>query len=669
MKKITFLLSSLLMISAANAQIFSDNFDALNNGDYIGPSSVYWSTWSGAVGGAEDAQATTAQASSMPNSVYFSSTAANGGPQDVLLDFGQQYADGIFTFESKFFIDAGKNAYFNFQGTTTPGGTYVMNCNMDGGSISIDNASAVVASGVYTDATWFTLRIEANLSTGRWQLFVNSNCSAVWNMPSATIASVDIFPINNSSFYMDDVMFDHIAYTPVALNATVAGFNIGGVIAGQNVKPVVTISNSGTTAITSFDVTVDYNGNQYVENVTGVNLTSGNSMDVVYVTPFSLVAGAMVATATVTNVNGGADGDANDDDACAAVNPVVPAAGKMVVGEEGTGTWCGWCPRGAVFMDQFAHDYDGYWAGIAVHNGDPMTVTDYDSGFGNLVSGYPSAIVDRGASIDPSAMTNPFFTRLQVVPDALITNGATWDATTRELKVSVSANFQTNGTNAYKMICVLTEDSVTGTTAAYNQSNSYSGGAAVMGGFELLANPVPAAQMQYDHVARAISPSFNGNNVCFPATFNSGEIITQNFIWVLPADWDETKMHIVGFMRGPNGRVDNADMTTIDEAVTNGFVASCNVGLGEVQDYNVDDVLNVYPNPASISATIAITLKENANIQLSLIDITGKVIVTDDYGTIGSSTVVLNTSKLNAGIYFVELTVNGQKTMKRLIIE
>ncbi len=84
MKKITFLLSSLLVMSAANAQIFSDNFDALNAGDYIGPSSTYWTTWSGTEGGAEDAQATTAQASSAPHSVYFSSTSANGGPQDVL---------------------------------------------------------------------------------------------------------------------------------------------------------------------------------------------------------------------------------------------------------------------------------------------------------------------------------------------------------------------------------------------------------------------------------------------------------------------------------------------------------------------------------------------------------------------------------------------------------
>lgn len=670
MKKITLLIASVLMLSNVDSQIFSDNFDALAPGDYIGPTSVYWSTWSGAVGGAEDAQATSTQSASPNNSIYFSSVNANGGPQDVLLDFGQQYVDGVFTLESKFFIDAGKNAYFNIQGTTTPGTTYTINCNMDAGSIIIDDATSNVAFGSFTDATWFTLRIEANLSTGRWQLFIDGTCAGVWNMPSATVAAVDIYPIQNSSFYVDDIMFDHVAYTAPALNATLAGFNIGGVIAGSNVNPVVSVTNSGSTTITSFDLALTYNGTTYNDNQTGLSLAAGASMDVTFATPITLIAGANPASVIVSNVNGTTDGDPSDDDGCLVVDPIVPAAGKMVVGEEGTGTWCGWCPRGTVNMDKFANDYDGYWAGIAVHNGDPMVVTEYDAGFGALISGYPSALVDRGPAVDPGSMSNDFFTRVQIAPSALMTNGATWDATTRELKVSVSANFQTAGTNAYKMICVLTEDSVTGSASGYAQTNYYAGGSnGVMGGFEALPNPVPASQMQYDHVARAISPSFNGNNTCFPATFTTGEIVTQNYVWTLPASWNENKMHIVGMLVGPTGRIDNADMTTITEAVTNGFVSACNVGVGELMSNNVDDVLNIYPNPASTYANIAITLKHDADVQLSLIDTKGKVIATTNYGVISSSEVAINTASLDSGVYLVELIVDGQKTTKRLIVE
>ena len=669
MKKITFLLSSLLIFSGSNAQIFSDNFDALTVGDYIGPTSAYWSTWSGAIGGAEDAQVTNLQASSPNNSIYFSSTGANGGPQDVLLDFGQQYTDGVFVFESKFFVDAGKNAYFNFQGTAIAGGVYTINCYIDGGSIAIDNAASEVAFGAYADDTWFTLRIEANLSTGRWQASVDGACIGVWEMAGATIASADLYPILNSSFYMDDIMFDHNAYTAAALNATLSGFNIGGIIAGSSVFPVVNVTNSGSTEITSMDVVVDYNGTPYTENLTGLNFAAGTSMEVVFTSSALLVAGSSTATATVSNVNGGVDGDATDDDACQLVDPIVPAAGKMVVGEEGTGTWCGWCPRGTVAMDRFAADYDGYWAGIAVHNGDPMAVTEYDNGIGTLIGGYPSALVDRGPEVDPGNMSNSFFARLQTAPSAMMTNGATWNSTTRELVVSVSANFQTAGTNGYKMICVLTEDGVTG-GSGYAQANCYAGGGnGVMGGFELLGNPVPAIDMVYDHVARAISNSFTGNNDCFPTSFASGEVVTQNFAWTLPAGWDENNMHIVGMLVSPSGQIDNADMTSITGAVTNGFVPTCAVSLGEIESSNIDDVLNVYPNPATTFAKIAITLKEESDVKLSLITLNGKIISSNDYGTIASSTVNLNTSALEAGVYLVELTVNGQKTTKRLIVE
>ena len=90
----------------------------------------------------------------------------------------------------------------------------------------------------------------------------------------------------------------------------------------------------------------------------------------------------------------------NDDTLSITATGTYAAPGKIVVGEEGTGTWCGWCPRGAVAMNWMDEKYYGYWQGIAVHNGDPMVNTDYDVGLGGLTSGYPSGLVDRGSDID-----------------------------------------------------------------------------------------------------------------------------------------------------------------------------------------------------------------------------------------------------------------------------
>ena len=39
---------------------------------------------------------------------------------------------------------------------------------------------------------------------------------------------------------------------------------------------------------------------------------------------------------------------------------------RKMIAEEGTGTWCTWCPRGAVFMKLMASTYANDFVGIAV---------------------------------------------------------------------------------------------------------------------------------------------------------------------------------------------------------------------------------------------------------------------------------------------------------------
>jgi hypothetical protein len=322
-------------------------------------------------------------------------------------------------------------------------------------------------------------------------------------------------------------------------------------------------------------------------------------------------------------------------------------------------------------MDLFEQEYDQFWAGIAVHNADPMTVTDYDAAIGGLIGGYPSALVDRGSEVDPSGMGNQFFQRLQSAPRALIQNGATWDPATRMLYVSVTANFQNAADNNYKLACVLTEDDVTGTGAGWSQSNAYAGGGnGAMGGFESLPNPVPAAQMVYNHVARAILPSFNGFANSFPATVNSGESHTVNFLFILPAGWDENNIHIIGMLIDPNGGIDNAGKATIPEAVDNGYVYGTVANVAEMDLSQPDAIFAIAPNPATNSTVLSINLNQEAEIGLSIIDMSGKVLAERNYGNLnGSSTISLNTSTLNPGVYLVNLTVNGESLVKRLVIE
>ena len=653
------LLTGILSAQLASAQIFSDNFDNYALGSFIGPQSTNWTTWSGSQGGAEDVATTNNQAASAPHAVYFSSTSASGGPQDVVLTFGQLYNSGIFTLSSDFYVNAGKGAYFNLQGAQAIGSLWALNVHMDAGELAIDDGSTPnLCLTTYPEATWFNLKIEANLTLHVWKAYINNQLVGTWVNGINTVASADYFPLQNNQFFMDNVTFDHQTYTLLGLNAMVASLDMGGNIAGQNVSPTVSILNAGQNPLTSFDVNLAYNGQNYAQNITGVNVASISSYEL-SIPNISLVAG-------ISNINGGNDANANDNTLTQAVDPVVPAAGKIVVGEEATGTWCQWCPRGAVFMDLFANQYEGFWAGIAVHNGDPMVVADYDAGIGTLIGGYPSAVVDRLGDVDPSQMSSDFFTRLQTAPKGVLTNGATYDPSTRLLNISVSTEMLQATNGSYKVACALTEDGVTGTGAGYNQANAYAGGNnGVMGGYENLPSSVPAAQMVYDHVARAIAPSFTGQTGVIAATTTVGDTYTANFSFTLPANWDETQMHIVGMLIDPQGKIDNAGYTTINEAIQNGFVT----GLQEISFTNLAQMLTVAPNPASDFANITLHIPTAAPVSVHVLDAKGGILQARQFGSLqGDFEIGLNTTNFAPGLYIIEMQMNGERIQKKLVI-
>ena len=680
MKKTLLLFMMGCICSASFTQTFSDDFESYTSGSYLGTNSPDWTTWSGTEGGAEDVTITDANASSGSNAIYFESTAANGGPADVVLPFDQVYNSGNFSFEANFYVEAGKGAYFNLQGTLVVAQVWALDCYMlQDGTLKLSNQGTPYINANYPSAQWFNLRVDMDLTSNVWELFIDNVSQGSFSNPTGQIGILDLFPVNPagqggngiSGFYVDDISYTHLPANLPGLNGGVSFINQISGIAGLSYDVVATARNLGVLDINSFDLTYNYNGVDLTESITGLNLVSLDTYEHTFATQLTPVLGNNDLTVTISNVNGAGDDDPTDDSKVISIDPIVPAAGKIVVGEEATGTWCQWCPRGAVYMDLFQEQYSDYWIGIAVHNGDPMTDVVYDAGIGTMIGGYPSAVVDRGADVDPSAMNADFLDRLLTEPTGVIMNGATWDPVSRVLEVSVKSTFSQSVTNSYKLACALTEDGVTGTDASYNQSNAYAGGGnGVMGGYESLPSSVPAAQMVYDHVARSIAPSFEGSSIFFPATVNAGESVISNYSFTLPADWDENNMHIVGLLISPDGRIDNAGSTTIAEAVSNGFEVGPNVGLFGGFDYQIDDALKVYPNPASADLNIILTTVKVASSNMIVYNAQGQVMNEIEINSnSGSWKYTIDISDYAPGVYAVSYTNETESKMKRFVVE
>ena len=667
MKKQYLLLFCSALIGSTFGQTFSDNFDSYAVGDNLAAKSAVWETWSGPNGGADDVKVTNAKAKSGSNSIYFQSTAANGGPADVVLPFGGMRTNGQFSLKMAMNVDAGKNAYFNFQEQTTVGKGYTIDVYfMEDKTLNINNAAAGnLLSVSYPQGQWFEFELKVDLNTNTWDLYIDGTKVGAFQNATRALASMDLFPINGSSFYVDDVSYSYTAYTSTTKNASVTYIdNVIGFLAGANVIPSVEIRNLGTTTITEAEISIKYNGNTLSKKLTGINVAANGLYSTKFDNALSIVGGSGDVVASIVTVNGGKDDNANDDSKTITINPIVPAKGKMVIGEEATGTWCQWCPRGAVALKTMHDKYDGFFQGIAVHNNDPMENPYYDAAIASKISGYPSALVDRGTKMDPSAMGGDFIKRIQIAPKGVMDIAAKYDAVTKIMSVSVETTIQSDISGDFRIACAIVEDDVTGTTSGYNQSNAYAGGGSgVMGGYEKLPNPVPAAQMIYDHVGRLIAPTFAGLPNAFGASATAGQKFVHNFSFEMEPSWEMMQMHIVPMFIDKNGMIDNGGSIPFIDARNKAFKDGTAVLASQALN-GPDTRMALQPNPSDKQFEIALFGVINGQSSLEIVDMQGKVVYQSQQL---SGKMTIPSQDWSAGVYLVRLNENGQIFQKKFI--
>jgi hypothetical protein len=97
------------------------------------------------------------------------------------------------------------------------------------------------------------------------------------------------------------------------------------------------------------------------------------------------------------------------------------------------------------------------------------------------------------------------------------------------------------------------------------------------------------------------------------------------------------------------------------------FLTSLNVGVAE---NDLVSISSVYPNPANGSTNVSFNLKQAGNVAVSITNLLGQTVATVNPGKMaaGSNNVSLNLSNIKAGVYFVNVTVDGVNTTKKLTV-
>lgn len=519
---------------------------------------------------------------------------------------------------------------------------------------------------------------------GGWRSFYSVDISAYAGMANVKFG----FRYDDGTGWLYGAMLDNMR---VAVPDNIIRASLTNVVAGKYIDAVPAIStvydkilpghevavrgtfnNTGFPVITSFDVDVTQNGTTQTYNYTGLNLALGRSVQFYVPYPAVLGANAYDFSVVIKNVNGVGDNDPLDNSGTATFNitGVEPKPGRKVVVEEGTGTWCTWCPRGAVMMEYIAEQYPDLAVPIAVHNAqtswpDPMQNATYNSGMLTMIGGFPGGRVEREADIDP-LLGNPNFEQsliehLTQPAKALVSQNVNWDAATRKVDVTTSLQFVEAMSGDLRIAVVYIEEGVKGTTQYWGQINAYSGGGqGPMGGFENLPSPVPAAQMTYNHVAREIVGGFTGAAGSVPATNAAGSVMSYKSSYTVPAAYNIDNMHAVSMLiDAASGRIINAESTPIP------FVSTSAPTL-TVENIRV----SIAPNPVADEAMLTVNVEKTADVQIRVVDALGRVVSERNYANIsGKQFLPFRADNLSNGMYTLVATSNGQVVSRTFVVQ
>ncbi len=227
---------------------------------------------------------------------------------------------------------------------------------------------------------------------------------------------------------------------------------------------------------------------------------------------------------------------------------------KVLLFEEFTGVHCVNCPIGHQQTVTLLANHPDSVVAVAIHNSNPQAdpfdgEPDFRTPEGIQISdnlggtmAIPSASIDRFDfnADNQIAEYTPFWetrtrTRLAITPPLNIGLITTFNAANRQLKVRATITYTQNVMETNHLSLMMIESNIISPQ-------------------KLPDNSVDTFYV-HNHVLRGMMTPVNG--VLLNASKDAGRVFVKEFLFTLPADWDETQCDVVGFVHqiGTNAEV------------------------------------------------------------------------------------------------------------------
>ncbi len=138
--------------------------------------------------------------------------------------------------------------------------------------------------------------------------------------------------------------------------------------------------------------------------------------------------------------------------------------------------------------------------------------------------------------------------------------------------------------------------------------------------------------------------------------------------WVVPLQDLDAQAVVVfasGFLDGAQG---NDFGIYVADTAGNVTALSIFVGVDEIASL---DAISMYPNPANNNIRLDLTLNEVVDVQVAILNTVGQVIMTANDGNInaGRNYMDFNVSNLDAGMYLMNVIIDGKSTSQTFIVQ
>ena len=403
------------------------------------------------------------------------------------------------------------------------------------------------------------------------------------------------------------------------------------VVKGEPCKLEFSVKNLCSVAVRNLQVGYSIDGGE--ETVCDFKTTMGSNIDKSFAIEhegFSTT-GKHSLKMRVVSINGKDDAYAPNSELVLGLNVKNSVPVQRLVVEEGTGTWCQYCPKGIVGFRKASEAYPNHFIGIAIHRSDNLVTNTYED---LVFESLPNCYFNRNtkSAIEPSfeSIETAVKKLMEKTPVMGVDANVKYtDSGKKKISVEALTTFlgAHKGMN-YRLSFVLLESGITG----YTQVNAFAGGKlGEMGGFEKLPNP---ATIDMDHVAR-MNYSYNGIEGSIPADVEADETTRYT-----------TTLDVPSTIQNP----DNCDLVVlVIDAATGRIENGVKVALGE-HTTGIRDAEKVVVPDFSFSGD-----------RLNVDGFAGSVRLYTADG------VEVSNSNLAPGMYIVKATSGNQTVTKKLI--